>query len=142
MMFKILMILPIFIWPSGSFASEQKDHEVRTGQFKSAGIVFPIDNVTQYDNIIDMTITKNARGLRQASTAYEISVMHKVTTPEPETCPLVNSTAIDKQVKSYNPFTGRANLKITFISNEMAEISAKSDCLLIRDTETEPYSDY
>lgn len=120
----------------------ENDKEVTRGALDLAGITFPIDKVKQDGRYVDMVITENARGLREASTAYEISAMKKVTARNPETCPMVNSTAIDKNVKNYNPFTGRASMKITFVTVAMAKEVAKADCLLIYDTETEPYSDY
>jgi len=120
----------------------ENDKQVTQGALALAGITFPIDKVKRDGQYVDMVITKNARSLREASTAYEISAMKKVTADDPQTCPLINSTAIDKNIKNYNPLTGRARMKITFITAEMAEQVAKADCLLIYDTETEPYSDY
>lgn len=119
----------------------QKDTEVTQAAFSKGQIVFPIDNVKQDGKDINMTITKNARSLQKKSTAYEYSVMKKVSVDAPQKCPMVNSTAIDKNVKNYNPFTGAADLKVTFITKEMADKVAKADCLLIRDTETEPYTE-
>ena len=122
-------------------AMPKNDKDIVQGDIKMAGITFPIDEVKQNGRIVDMVITKNARSLKSQSTAYEFSVMKKISASDPKKCPLINSTAIDKDVKNYNPFSGRANLEITFITEDMAKKVSKADCLLLRDTETEPYSE-
>ncbi len=132
----VLLAIAFFTSQAARSAQEISDIQISEGEFKMAKVIFPIENVSQNGNNISLTITKNARALKSKSKNVDYSAMQIVGTSAIN-CPLVNSTAIDKNVKGYNPLTGRADLSVTFKTEEQAQMAAAANCLLIKDTETE-----
>jgi hypothetical protein len=114
--------------------AQEGDDVVKSGDLARAKVIFPITNVSRSSNIVHLTITKNARTLQSDSQKAALSAMKKTGTSGSR-CPLINSTAINKEVRSYNPFSGQARLDAAFITEEMARKAAGADCLLIRNTE-------
>lgn len=132
----VLLAIAFFTSQVANSAQDMSDTQISEGEFKIAKVIFPITDVTQNGKNVSLTITKNARALESKSQNVDYSAMQIVGTSATN-CPLVNSTAIDKQVKGYNPLTGKADLSVTFKTEEQAQKAAEANCLLIKDTETE-----
>lgn len=133
-----LVLLAISFFTSTNLKASEtlNDTQISEGSFKIAKVIFPISQVSQNGKNVSLTINENARDLQNQSQNVDYSAMQKTGTNASK-CPLVNSTAIDKEIKSYNPITGKAKLNVVFKTEEQAKKAADADCLLIKDTETE-----
>jgi len=136
LIFWFVLLAISFFTSNNANAENLKDTDISEGSFSMAKVIFPITDVSQSGNNVSLTIEKNARELESKSQTVDYSVMQKSGTSATK-CPLVNSTAIDKQIKGYNPLTGKASLDVTFRTEEQAKKAAAADCLLIKDTEVE-----
>ncbi len=132
----VLIAIAFFTSKIAHAAQGLSDTQISEGEFKIAKVIFPIQNVNQNGKNVSLTITKNARSLESKSKNVDYSAMQIVGTSA-NNCPLINSTAVDKQVKGYNPLTGKAELSVTFKTEEQAQKAAAANCLIIKDTETE-----
>ena len=134
LLFWLVMVAISIFASSNAISANLTDTEISEGEFKLAKVIFPISNVSQNGKSVSLTINENARGLEAKSQNVDYSAMQKSGTSAKK-CPLVNSTSIDKSIKSYNPLTGKAKLDVVFRTVEQAKKAASADCLLIKDTE-------
>ncbi|NCC61237.1 MAG: hypothetical protein EOM12_09900 [Verrucomicrobiae bacterium] len=128
------LLVCAMLWITPTYAYETSGPgKIETRPLAEASVLIPARNVRRSgDAVIVFDIPKNAASLDRRAR----SVLSAVTLADKrnnERCPLVPSTRVRKDVRSYNPFTGRATIQATFAEARDAERALQSGCVLIDD---------
>lgn len=114
-------------------ASPVMAQSVKEESFKLASFSFGITEIEHNDNKISFTVPKDARSLDKQADAVLVSGLYDTGRAAPTKCPLVESTEVSKDIKNYDPFTGRARIIATFDDPAMAKAAYDTGCLLVND---------
>lgn len=106
---------------------------VKEESFKKAAFSFGITEIEHNNNKISFTVPKDARNLDKKADAVVVSGLYDTARAEPTKCPFVDSTEVSKDIKNYDPFTGRARIIATFDDPAMAKAAYDTGCLLVND---------
>ncbi len=104
------------------------DAALSTAEYK-----FGIRDISQYKNTVTFVIPKNAREHQKKGDAVTMSAIYALDQKAADTCPVVDSHNVRKDLQQYEPFSGKARVKATFDDAAKAKQAAESGCLLIRD---------
>lgn len=105
----------------------------REAPLSEAQYSFGIREISQYRNTVSFLIPGDARAHQQKGDAVVLSAIYALDKPPSEPCPVVDSRAVSKDVKQYDPFTGKARVTATFKDAGIARRAAQNGCLLIYD---------
>jgi hypothetical protein len=94
---------------------------------------FGIREIKQYRNTVTFVIPEGARKHQQKGDAVNLSGIYAVDKTPAETCPVVDSREVRKDVQQYDPFKGKARVLATFDDAAIAKSAAEAGCLLIED---------
>jgi hypothetical protein len=83
--------------------------------------------------MVTFVIPKNAREHQKKGDAVVMSAIYSLDQQPAETCPVVDSHDVRKDLQQYDPFSGKARITATFDDPAMAKRAAESGCLLIQD---------
>lgn len=98
-----------------------------------AGYTFPVNNIRLSGNQVSFTIAENAREYDKKADAVVLSGMYAGDKGHSDTCPVVDSHFVDKEVEHYSPTSGKADVIATFDDASVARAAVEKGCLLIQD---------
>ena len=107
--------------------------KLKEAPLKKAAYSFPVEDIQLINNTISFTIPSDARQHDKKSDAVVLSGMYATDKKHAAACPIVDSHYVDKKVKSYKAFSGKAEVVATFDDPKMAKRAAKAGCLLVYD---------
>jgi hypothetical protein len=127
MMTKTLLLMVALLAVSPALAA-LPDQPISKAEYK-----FGIRDIKQYRNTVTFVIPGEARKHQQKGDAVELSGIYATDGKHTDTCPVVDSHDVRKDVQQYEPFSGKARIVATFDDGDMAKRAAEAGCLLIED---------
>jgi hypothetical protein len=129
-----ILITPLLVMAGGAALANYPQH-MRDEPLSDAIYSFPVQDIQQSNNTISFTIRHNAHSYNEKADAVELSGIYTSDHRHASSCPVVDSHFVKKDVRKYNPISGKAKVVATFQDQSIAVKAAKNGCLLIHDVD-------